>query len=215
MKRISELSHDEIIKLTDEQINNFIDIEIAEEGIKPCPMPQSPTLENIGVVATEIFYKVGELLFPNKEDAIRVASMDIYTPQYNWQISYDFKWAEKNVDLKIEEVSFYKKEDILRSTGLIKARDSRKEQYKKEKEKYDKYLNSTASFRDSVWSIISEARNKEYSIQNAITAFKKFLQIADNDESVALRFFDKAFFDEPQEIKDIALRRLDIKAIVV
>jgi hypothetical protein len=210
MKRINELSHDEIIKLTNEEINNYIDIEIAEEGIKPCPSPKNPSLEDVGLVATETFYKLGELLFSNKEEAVKVASMDIFKSTYSWNISYDYRWAEKEVDLKIEEINLYKKEDILRTTGLIKARDLKKKEYEESKTKYDKYLNATAKYKDCVWNIISEARSKEYSIQNAVDAFNKYKQIANNDESVALRFFDKAFSDEPNEIKEIALNRLNV-----
>lgn len=213
MKRIEELTHDELIVLTDADVNNFIDIEIAEDGIKPCPVPKEPSLASIGIVASDVFYKLGEILFRNKEDAVKVASMDIYKPQYNWNISYDFKWAEKEIDLKIEEIALYRKEDILRSSGDIKARDSLKTQYSEDKKAYDKYLELTAKWRNHCWAIVSYAREKEYQIKNAVDAFNNYLKIADNDEKIALKFFEKAFKEEPNDIKSSALKRLKIEVV--
>lgn len=215
MNRIEDLSHDELIALTDEQIQRYIDIEIAFQGIKPCDAPKDLSLPNAGIIATEKLYKVGELLFKNKEDAIKTASLDLYTSAYDWSISYDYRWPEKCVDLKITEVDLYKKEDVLRVSGVLQEIKNKKNVYDSDKSAFDKYLKATTSCRESVWSKISEARDVEYRIQNAIKAIENYKVIADGDLEVALKFFEKAFTDESDEIKNIALERTGLKNEIV
>ncbi|HEY6438332.1 MAG TPA: hypothetical protein VIY47_17225, partial [Ignavibacteriaceae bacterium] len=188
----------------------FIQIEIADAGIKPCVVPKVPQLEDVGIVKDDVFFSVGGVLFRKKEDAIRVASMDIYTEKYDWNIGYTHKWAEKAIELQIQEVAFYHQADCLRLAPVLQRIKVQKEEYEKDKSAYDKFLSSTTKHRDYVWGKIRDARTKEYEIQNAIDAINKYKEISAGDVEIALKFFNKAFTDENSEIKEIALKRLQL-----
>ena len=43
-----------------------------------------------------------------------------------------------------------------------------------------------------------------------MTAFSKYLTLSDNNSKVALNFFNKAYNEESAEIKEEALKRLNI-----
>jgi len=210
MKTINDLTHEELINLTEEQIQFYINLAIAEEGIKPCPVPIEPNLINSGIVATEVFYEFGGTFFKNKADAVAVSQMEIFRTEYDYGAGYSHKWAERNIDGKIEERRFYKKEDVLRVAGLLQDMEKKRGIYNSAKSEYDKYLRKTTSCREHVWNIVNDAKDKEERIQNAQKAIENYKELAQGDEEVALRFFEKAFNDEPQEIKEIALNRLGI-----
>lgn len=211
MKTIEDLSHEELIALNDDQIEQFIQIEIAQAGVRPCPIPIVPNLTDAGIVKDDMFYKVGDLLFKNKEDAIRVAAMDLYRTVYDWSIGYNYMWAEKLIDLQIVENPVYKQSDCLRVAPALQKQKGMKEDYEKSKSEYDKWLKSTSQYRDYVWGKIREAKTLEYEIQNAINAINQYKEISGGDIEIALNFFNKAFNDENQRVKELALARLGLK----
>lgn len=210
MKTIEDLSHEELIALNDDQIEQFIQIEIAQAGVKPCSTPIVPSLNDAGIVKEDMYYKVGELLFKNKEDAIKVAAMDLYKTAYDWGIGYNYMWAEKLIDLQIVENPVYKQSDCLRVAPALQKQKVLKDDYEKSKSEYDKWLKSTTQYRDYVWGKISEAKKLEYAIQNAISAINKYKEISGGDIEIALNFFNKAFHDENQTVKELALSRLGL-----
>jgi hypothetical protein len=192
MKRYSEMTPEELVALTDDQVRRLIDIEIAFAAIKPVEVPVEPTLEAAGITASVIGYKVGELVFLDEKDARAVAALPVLKEAYSYGISYNHRWLEPS-ECKVEKAAFYKQEDVLRIGSALKENESRRNVYDKQKSDYDEYLRKTTDISSGVWRAVKEARDKLAEIEAAKRAYQKYLGLADGDHQIARKFFQDAF----------------------
>ncbi len=194
MKRYSDLTHEELIVLKDDDVERLIDIEIANEGIMPVSKPEVPTLEAEGIVASEVAFEVGGILFKNEDDAITVARMDSFTTNYNYQVGgYDYKWLDPVIDRTITRRTFYKQADIVRIKEILVKNKSKRKEYESRKKDYDEFLESTGKIRNAVYSFWREALNLQQEIDEAKAILEKYRALADSDETVAINFFKNTY----------------------
>jgi len=211
MKTITELTHDELLALNDEQIERYVQLEIAEQGIKPVLPPEETTFEKVTITPTEKAYEVCNIIFKDKEQAIKFASQDIYSTDYDYSIGYDYKYLKKTEGLEIKENFYFDRKKVMDLAPLLQSNKIKKEEYDEQKQAYDKFLNSTTEHRELVFDVVAKAKEKERGINNAVKSFEKYKDLAEGNEAIALNFFDKAFTDIDEEIKEIALKRCGVK----
>jgi len=202
MKRYSEMTPEELVAQTDDQVRRLIDIEIAFGAIKPVEVPVEPTLEAAGITASVIGYKIGELIYLDEKHAQTVAALPGMKEKYAYDISYKHRWLEP-ADDKVEKVAFYRQEDVMRIGGALKENDKRNSVYEKNKQDFDKFLRETTEISSSVWDAIREARDKIEKIEAGKRAYQKYLSLADGDHKIASKFFCDAFKDEEELVKTV------------
>jgi len=209
MQTINQLTHDELIKLTDDQLAHFVDIEVAYAGIKlvnPVHLKEVPT---VTIKPTEEYWKAHETLYRTQEEAMAVATIPAFRADYDYNgAGYDYQYPTIIEASAPYKVMLYKKEDVdaVRKILIqIKEAKSYNERIQKD---YDKYLTQIDGCRADVYSKYNEAMEKEESINRAVADHKKYLDLAGGDATIAMNFFDKAYKDEPEEIKKIALERV-------
>jgi len=202
MKRYSEMTPEELVALTDDQVRRLIDIEVAFAAIKPVEVPVKPTLEAAGITASVIGYKVGELVFLDEKDAQAVAALPVLKESFSYGISYKHRWLE-SADCKVEKVSFYRQEDVLRIGAALKENEKRNEVYERQKSLYDEFLSKTTEISSSIWQAVREAQDALNKIEAGKRAYQKYLSLADGDHKIASKFFCDAFKDEEELVKTV------------
>lgn len=196
MRRYYDLEKEELALLTEDQINHFVEVEIAHEGIEPVPEPQVPTLEDVGIVKGVILYRVGGsygLLFIHEADAKAVAQMPVMESKYDYNLGSEWRWAERESNVIVQEEHFYTQADVVRVAKALQENKAKQEPFEESKRKWNSYLKTTGAIRAKVWEAVADAKEHHAEIQLAIQSHRKFRALAGGDETITDKFFRDAY----------------------
>jgi hypothetical protein len=192
MKRFNELTKEEKVELTEEQLLHYAKLECADKGII---IPQKPMQEvQETPLPTTKFYSVGysSFVFRTEQEAQDYAdaiSKALSTGTINDSRSFIRGVYETSLDIKSQIVYTDEEYKLLKETL-----ESNKE-IQREWEVYNKQVNNFNS-------ILSNMQNEIYDINHfntRVTVFDKiysdYLELAQGNEQVAHTFFSKAYKD--------------------
>lgn len=202
MKRYTDLTTEELSELTSDEIQRFIDIEVAHAGIqivsKPLPLEATfPKLES-NVTA----YSVKGVVVKTMEDAQVIQNLTIYSEKYEWP-NYTHKFLKEVTESDISIKQFYTQEQVKQVATQAEAYKKAEEAYKEANKVYCEYQQQIDSFKTEVMDAISEARNVMYRRQQAQAAYDRYLDLADGSKEIAKKFFLDAFRGSPDMIEFI------------
>jgi hypothetical protein len=204
MKRYYDLSKQELNDLSNEDIQRYIDIEIAYAGIIPVRNPEQPAIFKPSIEPKEVAYEVHGNLFKNADDAMTFSKMDKLSAEYNWsKAGSDYKWLEPKTDYDggVKTVKFYKKEDIASIVEELTASRKAKELYDADLKEYNKYCEKISTIQTSIIDAIREARYFFSDVKAAKSLYDKYIKLADGNVETATNFIKDAYKDK-QEILD-------------
>jgi len=194
MKRYTELTQEELVLLKEEDVERFIEIEIASEGIMPVACPEVPSLESEGITRTEVAYEVGGLLFKKEDDAIAVSGMEQFSSTYDYLVGgYDYKWLDPVLEKTVTKKHFYRQTDVARIKDVLQRNAEKHKIYEKQKNEYDKFLSSTGKIRDAVYAAWRDALDLQQQFNDAKNIFEKYCNLADGDKEIAAGFFKNTY----------------------
>jgi hypothetical protein len=125
-------------------------------------------------------------------------------------MGYNYKSVEPVEGNSIIPRNFFKEDALLKVKKMLIENNEIKETNSKLEESYKKFEEATKRCKDNVYSIYYAACTKEREVNNAVSAFQRYLDLAENDKEIALNFFNKAYNDEVPDIKNAALLKLGI-----
>lgn len=201
MKRYSEMTHEELSQLNNEEVETLIELEVAHEGIAPVDEPIIAEIPKIPVEKTKKAFQVGDnssFYFKNRKDAEKVAGMELLRSNYDFGCGYDSKWLSALDKKSIIEEFFYKEQDITCIRDILLERERIKDANGKAKSAYDTFIKATANIRKVVWEKVTDGREFAARIEFAKERYQRYLKLADGDNIVATKFFGDAFKDEPE-----------------
>lgn len=215
MKRLDEMTKEELVAITVEQIETIITLETAERGIEyaadPGPFDDGPSPEKtvnlftVSVPGANLHFKDQETAF----DFARTFGSKVVGLDYDWQIGSDYRWMkpprEEESDITVGTLSVYDEATVKAYATKIKGRRERHAAHKKRQDAYRAYQNDVDAIRDEVYDTIRGARLKIAEVEEARRKFEEFFRLADGNRSVAARFFLNAYKARPDlaEILDI------------
>lgn len=203
MKRFTDYSNTELAALDEDGIQRLIDIELAVDGVIPVPQPQSFTMQAAGLEKKDQAFQVGGMIFRKREDAEKVAVMELLTQGYDYSgAGYDYNWLTP-AEVKVETVAYYLEADVRAAAAQLREFSKRKDQYDKEVSAWDKYQKRVSSIREEVWAAIWAARDEQCKIDTAFQTLNKYRDLADGDEAVAENFFKNTYKDQPDLIEAV------------
>jgi hypothetical protein len=201
MKTFEELTHDEIVALDDIGVERFVEIAIAAEGIMPIDPPVPPSLEAEGIVRSVIGYQVGgSLVFANESDALQCAAMSLLEEKYDYAIGYEHKYLAPIARPEVKKVVHFRQEDLSRIKDVLQRNKLKTEEFSRINSVYEKFLSKTSKIRNEIWETVNEHRRKERHLNSARATWRKYLDLADGDATVARRFFEKTYADDQEVI---------------
>lgn len=213
MKKINELTEQEIRNLSCDDIELLIKFRKAEEGVKFITKPEKPEYFEIpgkDLTVYQAKFLGNSLSFNDIEDMNKLITL-IKNSKGSFKIDYGvdstyyanpklYPYSGEWDEITSQSVYSYKLYQEVKN--LILQNKSLEDKYKKELKEYQ------TSFDDSEW-IEKEIRDKVYEVQNKYEQLEtyyrlfknEYLPLADNDTSIAIKFMNKAYSlnDEQKE----------------
>ena len=194
MKYFNDLTDVEILGLTDTDIQNYIELDIAVAGIK---FVEKPTMEEpvkVNIVPKDVAYQVGDLLFADAETAQKVANLVSYKRCYD--TGYNYKFLKPAEETSVDTVKFYTEVQLLQYKDELEVYHKLKGVYDKLKKEYTAYLDSVRGIKSNVLDRVQVCKEEVERIENLKGQYSKYLELANQDSEIAKNFFVKAYSEE-------------------
>lgn len=196
MKRIFDMNDEELLALDEDSVVKLIDYECALEGIPMLPPnPGPPPVAEKDVVV----YKVGGFKTTSSEHASCIMKAVVEGPlvktvyDHNYKDPYIVQIVQDDHDYpKVETELRYSAElwDVIK-TGLEKF-ESCKVEYSRLDKAFKEALAARSDIDDRAWGQISEARTRRNDREEIRSQFARYLELAENNTTVAMNFLLKA-----------------------
>lgn len=221
MKHIDELTEQEILALTKDEIDYLINVRIAEEGIKFVPYPNSPILSvipkpTICVYTCNLFGD--DVVFTDIEELQKVLQLlesckskcsidsDYNLPEESrYKISNKLRtryssYGSNSLWDSINTIKVYTDEEYSRIRDIAISNKKLKDQYESDLREYKKSVELTKDIRSEIYDIIHEVSSKYDAYNTYIDLLvNTYLPIAKGDLEIAINFLDKAYNLTPDQ----------------
>ena len=201
-KAFDNLTHEELIALTDEQIQFYIDKACAEEGVPLLP-PSAPVKPDVVVVPkTVTHYVVAGVRFLVESEARAVAAA-INRSQSRRALVHmgTYRWSDPVHDAPEQDEVLVTTEQVFDANGAAahKAETDQKadrlKAYEDAKKAYDAALTGRDNVGQSIRATVSKAWRLESRRQELLREYDRYKPLANGDELVAKRFLQRAHGD--------------------
>ena len=192
MKPFDTLTNQEIINLTDEQINQYVEYSLAEQGIavileslpKPEPLTVEPDSELIQLKDFDILI--------DKETSDQIMLLLSNTTIYKKDYKGNIKPLDKQDSYDYPKILVYRFEsDKLKAEKAAKNRLLKLEwdEYNKRESEIQDALGYREEKLEKIFDKIQSVRNEEYKKKTKMDTWNKYLKLANNDKAIAKNFF--------------------------
>ncbi len=220
MKHIDELTEQEILALTEDDIQELINVRIAEEGIKFISYPNSPILSvipkpSISVYSCNLFGD--DLVFTDLEELQKVLQLlesckskcsidsDYNLPEENrYRISSKLKtrysiFSDSSWD-RINTIKVYTNDEYLKIRDIAKDNAKLQDTYKSDLKEYNNTIEISKDIKSEIYDIVNKVVNKYDTYNMYINLLvNTYLPIAKGDLEIAINFLDKAYNLTPDQ----------------
>ena len=200
MERFSDLTDEQVLGLTDEQVSHYCDIECAESGVALVPMHPGPEPAKLSAQPDREYFDVDGVMLANREEAATLAgvitSMRRVTTNYAPGGDYTHQILVDNPrDVLVQVKRQWSPEAWDSHKKLILEHKAKQEAWKKETDAYSKALQDRASAVAWVYDRISELRDAAATRHHYREMLGRYLLLANGDEQIARNFLLKAYPD--------------------
>jgi hypothetical protein len=191
MKKITEMTHDEIIALNDSDLTRLVDIACAEAGV---PLQDQAPEAPVKPEYTEAFnsYKIVDIVFKTRESAEALQDCLRKNLRNIWHLHY-FDPLERH--LAIEDCIFVTDDEQRNRDEESKIYSTELAYYQALKEKYDAHTAARETLAKPILAIYHDDRAKEAVRQMLQRESKRYLSLADQNIDIAINFLCLAFAD--------------------
>jgi hypothetical protein len=205
MKTFEQLNDQELLALTDDQIEYYIKLKKAETGIKIISFPETPVYAEIPQPELEMYVVAGRV-FNEKEKAEEIASVinkhlgSSFTKEYDYYRSGGNHKYAKPFDGSLETINIVRLYSMSTYNSIkdtIQSNKKIEDAYKEIKNAYDKEDEKASEIVEMIHSAIAKARECVQLFQNYKVRIVEYLQLANGNRDVAWNFFEKAYVVEP------------------
>lgn len=219
MKKIQELTEEEILKLTGEEIDKMIKVKMAEEGIKFIDYPTKPEYNEVQKPTIKVYYchlfgqKVSFTDMAELTSVLEVLS-DCKT-MCSIDSNYDLPEGSRNyIKNKLENASYsneapetmssliaYTHKEYVDIKDKLNENSKSKKEFESKVKEYESAINDAKWIRDEIMERVNEVTSKYDKLNTYIYRFKnEYLPLADSNEDVAMKFLVKAYgLDQEQQ----------------
>lgn len=227
MKKINEMTEQEILALSETDIQNMIKFRMMEEGIKVIDKPKKPELFEIEPADQKVYvipvldgYAFTDFAEAQKvADALREAK-SFRKVDYDWnKLGSNFKYLEKKDrytynnegDFSISEISVYSSKLYANIVDFAAQNKAMQKQVEKDMAEYDNAYTAASDITLEIRNRISEVREKHERLERLTHSFANdYYPLSGNNEEMAMKFMSKAFTLTDDEEKYILEHYKDI-----
>lgn len=204
MKTIFDLSRDEIVELTDEDISLYIDKELANKGI-----PIEAKNWNIKNKKEVVYPRTGVPVFMLKDIGIGFKTIEGATEVANLLVKYNAFKTESRYMAGSYEQFWIMKEGVCpavkRETGYSKEEFDKIDEKNKNSEltsinTFNDTVKKANEIKDRVLKYVYNIKQERSYNNDLVGIFERYKDIADGDMEVAMNFIKEAYpFNEETE----------------
>lgn len=199
-KNFEDLTKEELLELNEDDIQWYIKVEMAKDGVKILQMPIEPTYQPLPETDKKL-YEVSGITFSTLEaaekvrDALNTVADQLARSNYNYGLGYNYKYFEKTDkdDFVINTQSLYSKEVYDSISGVLKDNEKVRNVYKNAKEEYEKETEKAESIVDVIRGKIEAAHREKMELENYTDRIVEYFELAQGNADVAWSFFLKAY----------------------
>lgn len=203
MKKLDEMSHEEIAALTDEQIDTLVDMECAKQGVAIIDKPAEPNALKVDSNPDLAVYTVGGFVFTEPGPAAEVAALlkehqgSLVKSDYEWAAGHNNYYAndyEEKVEVTPGHILSWKKFQEIR--GDLQVAETTRGDYTKEQKKWQEGYDQRAKIRKDILLKIKKHKEAEDDYQRYHAVMARYVELSDGDKKIALKFFEEAHKDD-------------------
>lgn len=205
MKAFEELDHNELISLTEEEIQFYIDRECAVAGVPLLP-PSPPDPVEIPQIEKSItHYLVGGLRLTSRDEAEQLAALigKLKTRRSLKYLGSRYSYKDPTHDAADPNEYTIGQERVfsMSEAAAQKAENDklgqRKASYDTAKKEYDAALTGRMNVGEGIRRIVDDAHSLQYRRQRLLAELERYRPLADGNEHIALRFLARAHREAP------------------
>lgn len=201
LKRVSEMSDEELLMLSQDKIDDLIKLEMAYEGVVEPVSPKEPDyilIPGPDVEAWEVATLNGTI-FESHEDARSVAdklsNSKRFIKDYNYagDVKVDFISDSRTDAPVIKPIKLYSRKLFTEIFELAKQNSKLKNNYNDLMKDFEIQLEKCNKIANKVEAIVDGAIIRKSNRELAIARFDEYLTLAQENVDIALSFIQKAY----------------------
>ena len=212
MKGFTEMTEQEILALTEEDVQKLIKLRMMEEGIKIMDKPKIPELFEIEPADIQYFSipLLDGFAFTDINEATKVAEIlksakSLRKVDYDWnKLGSDYKFLKNSEKYKFDIISGWAYSDELyaKISSFAAQNKVMKEQAAKDRKEYDEKMQEASGIISKISGRVKEVKVKYERLNRLTYKFATdYYPLSDHNEDMAMKFMAKAysFTDEEKE----------------
>lgn len=205
MKKFEELSQEELIELTPEQIEFYVEYAVAVAGIPKLTCPVEPVQVEIGLVKKHDIWSIGGIY---SCDAVLIeqiyqlikSSDQLVAVNYNFECGYSERYYEFIKPYCVERFVACDRDTYRDYEVRLKKYKKDYEQYGKEKKIFFENYKEVEVIREGIEEKIELAISVRDKFLFHVDKFRDYLRLSQGNEEIARAFFEKAFMKSGNDI---------------
>ncbi len=227
MKKINEMTEQEILALSEKDIQNMIKFRMMEEGIKVIDKPKKPKLFEIEPADQKVYVIpiLNGYAFTDFAEAQKVAdalkeAKSFRKVDFDWdKLGSNVKYLEKKDrytyddagDFGISEICVYSNKLYASIVDFAAQNKAMNKQVEKDMKAYDDAYAAASDITLEIRGRVTEVREKYERLERLMRSFANdYYPLSDNNEEMAMKFMSKAFTLTDDEEKYILEHYKDI-----
>jgi hypothetical protein len=211
MKKITEMTHEEIIKLDQDDINRLVDLACAEQGIPLLPglfpEPKKPHYDDAPNA-----YELAGITCRTRDTAEAIQGC-LRSHQHDI-LDHEHYVRHKNNIWEIEECVFVPKSEEKKREAAMYEYQTAHNIWQEDKALYNQILEQREKLELPIVEIWSLATRKQSLVEWIQRKAQKYLDLAEGNIDVAVNFLTQAYSDELVEISDIFSAQAYLRELV-
>ena len=198
MKTYWDFSEKERSEMTEQQVQDLMDLHLMEKGVlkvlapKLIPLDPDPDLKKL------VQFEVEGILFDTAEKAQAFLDLGPKKESYDYSAGYDYKYP-KPMEGRIEKVSCVDHQSLMDHALVLKKNNVSKKSNENLLEKYHEAQKKVEDCTCEVWSDYREQQEKNRRYAKTIETWNEYLKLTGGDEELAKTFLLKAIEKEEVE----------------
>jgi len=203
MKSIFDMSDEEIVNLSDEEIETQVKLTMAKEGVQfPEPVTFAEEISipepELDMYSCNLFDNYGFATMEDLQEVLNVLDrVTLYKQDYDYSVGYDIKYrvelSSDAEELVIRQKKLYSKEDYLNYSQVLIDNKKIKKENDKLTSAYKSQMAEASEVRKRVDARIHDAISAQSRKERYSSLYEEYLELAEGSTSIALRFLVDAY----------------------
>lgn len=209
LKPFQELTQDELVALSREDIQFYIDYACAEAGVKLLP-PQAPIEPKLEKPEHDlVVYDVGGIVVLARDaadiiaEAINKHQDRLITLLYMSGPSFEKKATPRTDPVVVTPIKVYSEHRAAMIGPALAEFDRAKKAYQEARKEYDDVLRARADIAAEINTAVEDAHARNWKQRDRREMFARYLLLANGNTTIAARFLYRSYPDALELVPDV------------